>query len=82
MNILMVAEFIAKARIQKTAMAAYFWTTLLALEWKLPSAMAEDTFCQIALLILICAFLGNVAEHYVKSRYALPGSAAAPAPKA
>lgn len=71
MNMMMLAEFVAKARIQKTGLAVYFWTTLLAAKLKLPALCGEDTFAQIALLIIVCAFLGNVAEHYVKARYGI-----------
>lgn len=83
MNMLMVAEFVAKARIQKTGLAVYFWTSLLLAKVKLPALCGDENFTQIALLIIVCAFLGNVAEHYVKARYGIKEDKAnVPAPAA
>jgi hypothetical protein len=68
-DIVMLAEFIKNSGLNKTGMAIYFWTSLIWAKLKLPSLMGEDTFAQIALLIIIAAFAGNVLEHYIKHRY-------------
>lgn len=81
-NLQILAEFIAKSRMQKTGMAVYFWTTLLVAKLKLPSLMNDETFAQTTLLLIIAAFGGNVLEHFIKARYPAPKEAPKDAPVA
>lgn len=68
-HLMLIAEFLAKSDLKKATLAVYFWSTLLLLEYKVPSAMSEETFCQLGILIIVAAFFSNVATHYIRNRY-------------
>lgn len=80
MNLMLIAEFIAKSDLKKASMAVYFWTTLLLMKWKLPTSIGDGIFSDICIIIIVAAFAGNVLTHFIRGRYPAKGSPEEPNP--
>lgn len=69
MNIMLVAEFLEKSDLKKITVGCYFWTSLLFMKWEVPNVISDETFGDLATLIIFAVFFSNVATHFIKHKY-------------